>query len=288
MGLLLAYMANDSDRIACALHAARPLLHSKTQPHDSWGIGFYQGGEVLLQRRPKQNPLEVDFYEVCRPLRTDALLAHVRVGAPSSGKAKNENTHPFRFRSWLFAHHGRIENFEAVKEKLLDRTPDFLRRNIRGQTDSEHLFHLLLGELQEIGKLDDTAVTTESVRDAVRRTIASVGELSNSNTLGTLAIANGRILVATRGDRPVHVLRLQAIYDCPVCRDSAKPQTQLGKRIDHEHLRGVLLVADADPAMAARVHNLEPLGEGSFVSVSSTLNVEYEPIDVPLQFQPIS
>src|SRR5262245_42378080 len=105
MGRLFAYLANDPDRVRCALYPARKPLTVLEEPSvqfDSWGIGFYQG-EVLLQRRPKPPVLPLDFYEQSRMLRTDAIVGHVRAG--TVGKPKNENTHPFRFRSWLFAHH---------------------------------------------------------------------------------------------------------------------------------------------------------------------------------------
>ena len=52
-----------------------------------WGVGFYQGGEVLLQRRPKQGVGPLDFYEVLRDVRTDVLVAHLRKA--SVGDAKN-------------------------------------------------------------------------------------------------------------------------------------------------------------------------------------------------------
>src|SRR5437870_2250647 len=106
MSRLLAYMANDPQRVACALHSGRGLLVDETPNVDGWGVGFYQGGEVLLQRRPKPSTGPIDFYEIARDLRTDALIGHVRKG--TVGAAKNENTHPFRFRSWLFAHHGTV------------------------------------------------------------------------------------------------------------------------------------------------------------------------------------
>src|SRR5438552_3191036 len=104
MGRLFAYMANDPDRVRCALYPGRKQLVAATDPavaFDSWGIGFYQGDEVLLQRRPKPPAQPVDFYAVARELRTDLLIGHVRAG--TVGKPKNENTHPFRFRQWLFA-----------------------------------------------------------------------------------------------------------------------------------------------------------------------------------------
>ncbi len=210
MSRLFAYMGNDPDRVACALYSARKLLvadpadASPPAAFDSWGIGFYQG-EVLLQRRPKAPVEPVDFYAISKELRTDVIIGHVRAG--TFGKPKHENTHPFRFRSWLFAHHGSIPNFEQVQNRLLDAVPDFLRRNIRGQTDSEHLFHLLLAHLHEAGKLDDANVSPFIVREALRATLLQLEEWIGSDAARAsecaLAVTNGRILVATRHGKPV-------------------------------------------------------------------------------------
>jgi len=121
MGRLFAYVANDPDRVRCALYPARKLLRVDSHADvsfDSWGIGFYQG-EVLLQRRPKAPVDPVDFYEMSKELRTDCIVGHVRAG--TVGSPKNENTHPFRFRSWLFAHHGTLPAWGKIEAPLLEQ-----------------------------------------------------------------------------------------------------------------------------------------------------------------------
>jgi glutamine amidotransferase len=277
MSRLFAYMGNDPARVACALHSGRKLLVANADesaaPFDSWGIGFYQG-EVLLQRRPKAPVEPVDFYALSKDLRTDVIIGHVRSG--TVGKPKNENTHPFRFRSWLFAHHGTVPQFqERVREPLLAAVPDFLRRNIRGQTDSEHLFHLLLGHLHHAGRLDDGHVPTMVVREALRATFAQIeswiGEEEARAQECALAVTNGRILLATRHGRPVQLMRLESVIDCPVCRESTPPAGKPAKRVDHEHLRAVTLVADA-PAVAGSPWQEIP--DQSFVAVAHDLSVE--------------
>jgi glutamine amidotransferase len=282
MSRLFAYMANDPDRVRCALHPARRLLVADANVGDApahfdgWGIGFYQGGEILLQRRPKAPVEPVDFYAVARELRTDVIIGHVRAG--TVGKPKNENTHPFRFRSWLFAHHGTIPDFERVREEILAAIPDFLRRNIRGQTDSEHLFHLLLAFLHDAGKLDDVNVTTQAVRDAVRATLSLADKLvgpAAKESQCSLALTNGRLLIATRRGRPVHLMRIASLRDCAVCRDPAPMYGREPKRVDHEHLRSVTIVAD--PPSAAVSAPWEEVPDHTIVSVSHDLDVSFDP-----------
>lgn len=279
MSRLFAYLANDPDRTACALNPARKLLSTPTEPAiDGWGIGFYQGGEVLLQRRPKAPTEPVDFYSVARELRTDVIIGHVRAG--TVGKPKNENTHPFRFRSWLFAHHGTLPSFDSIQGELLASVPDFLRRNIRGQTDSEHLFHLFLACLHEAGRLDDPDVSTEVVREALRSSLARVAELAGEEAAAraecALAVTNGRVLVATRHGRPVHLFELRSLPDCAICRELAPQPGRAPKRVDHEHLRCVLVVADAPSP--GKSPGWREIDDRSFIAVEHDLRVEVSPL----------
>jgi glutamine amidotransferase len=279
MGRLFAYMANDSDRVRCALHAGRKLLVASAEPggtFDSWGIGFHQGGEVLLQRRPKPLTGSLDFYAVAEGLRTDILIGHARVG--TVGKPKDENTHPFRFRSWLFAHHGTLPSWSTIEAPVLADIPDFLRRNIRGQTDSEHLFHLVLSFLHGGGQLDDPSLSTDALIDAVRSALERIEGLAGAEAARAaecaLAITNGRILVVTRQGRPVHYTRTRSITDCPVCRETAPLVGRRPKRIDHEHLRSVVLVADAPDTLSAP---WQEVADRSFVAVSHDVDVKFIP-----------
>jgi glutamine amidotransferase len=282
MSRLFAYMGNDPDRVACALYSARKLLvadpaeYSPPAAFDSWGIGFYQG-EVLLQRRPKAPPEPVDFYAISKELRTDVVIGHVRAG--TFGKPKHENTHPFRFRSWLFAHHGSIPNFEQVQNRLLEAVPDFLRRNIRGQTDSEHLFHLFLAHLHEAGKLDDANVSPFIVREALRATLLQLEEWIGPDVARAaecaLAVTNGRILVATRHGKPVQLLRIESVSDCPVCREATPAPGKPYKRVDHEHLRAVTLVAEAPKQTGGP---WQEVPDDSFIAVAHDLSVQITPI----------
>ena len=95
---------------------------------------------------------EIDLYALVRELKADAMIA--RVGFGHQGNVSAENADPFRFRSWLFGSVGTLPGFEGFREKLLHAVPDFLRRNIRGTSASEHVFHLFLAYLHDAGLLD--------------------------------------------------------------------------------------------------------------------------------------
>jgi predicted glutamine amidotransferase len=68
-------------------------------------------------------------------IRSNLLIAHAR--GESREPRINDNTQPFRFRSWAFCHVGTLAAFDQIGDGLRSSIPDFMRRNIHGSTDSE-------------------------------------------------------------------------------------------------------------------------------------------------------
>ncbi len=90
-----------------------------------------------------------------------------------------EDADPFRFRSWLFGSISDVSAaaFEAVRERVLESTPAFLRRNVRGLSPSEHIFHLFLAFLHDAGLLDQPTPPPTAVHVALRNSLAFVDRL---------------------------------------------------------------------------------------------------------------
>jgi predicted glutamine amidotransferase len=201
MARLFGFIGNRSDIGPKVLKVEAQALraHGKGM---GWGFGFYQAGEVLLRRRPLDEHDTIDVASLTRDVRTDVLVGHVR--RPSIGDPSARNTHPFRHREWLFAHTGTIAQFDNLRDRLITSIPDFLMRNVRGDTDSELLFHLFLSFLHDAGKLSDT-VRAPDVIAALRSSIALVDHLcseegaQDAGPAGVL-ISNGEYIVGlTRG-----------------------------------------------------------------------------------------
>jgi glutamine amidotransferase len=243
---LVALLVNDPDRLECALMPARHALSSRTAGRpNGWGLGFVQGGDVLLQKRPRAESTEVDFYALARGLRADALVA--RAGLDEDARLSADNADPFRFRSWLFGSIGDSEGFDHVRERLLESVPDFLRRNIRGRSPSEHVFHLFLAFLHDAGLLEAPSPSPDAVSRALRESVAFVDRLLTAAGLASSRLAliatNGRLLAARANGRAVRYLDIQGILDCPVCRDRTD-QAGSVRRVSHEALRAIVVEAD--------------------------------------------
>ncbi|MDC0678081.1 MULTISPECIES: class II glutamine amidotransferase [Sorangium] len=166
-----------------------------------WGVGFYQGGEILLKRRPIDDRPEISLVDMTKDVRADILVAHVR--AATVGSLRTENTHPFRYRQWLFAHTGTVEGFARLRNQLSDSLPQFLQRDVRGETDSEILFHLFLSFLHDSGQLDRPNVDAASARTALRSSIALVDRLCAEEGAGpsamNIVVTNPEYLLAAHG-----------------------------------------------------------------------------------------
>lgn len=208
MGRLIGYMANRTDRLAEALTEEQVAVGpASANDADSWGLGFYQGGEVLHKKRPKSS-LERDKLEwrdVAGNVRSDCAIVHFRTA--TVGDYRAENTHPFRMRQWLFAHNGTVNGFEAIREGLLAPMPDFLARNIRGTTDSEHVFHGLLSFLHDSGQLDNPDIDAKTVLGAIRSTISLidrlVSEIGAPEATLNFVLTNGRQMFGVRRGAPM-------------------------------------------------------------------------------------
>ena len=229
----------------CALFSARGALYSHTEGSlDGWGLGFVQAGDVLLQKRPRANTSEVDFYALAKDLRADALIG--RVGLGEGGNIVAEDADPFRFRSWLFGSVGHVSSngFAGIRERVLESIPDFLRRNIRGKSPSEHIFHLFLAFMHDAGTLDNTSPPPAAVRLAVRNSVVFLDRLlagTGSEPMNIALVAtNGRCFLAASCGQPVQYLEVEGISDCPVCH-GRNDLGRDGRRIPHDALRAIVV-----------------------------------------------
>ncbi|MGD8861523.1 MAG: class II glutamine amidotransferase [Myxococcales bacterium] len=223
MSLLLACMINRADLLGEALLEEREAL-APVLPDGAGGCGagFYQAGEVLLRKRPRPIDGKVDWAGVLDGVRSDLVVAHVRDREQSSTSA--DDTQPFRMRQWLMAHVGEIAAANAMRDRLLSSLPDFVRRNVRGESDSELLFHVLLSFLHDGGQLDTLDASDAAVVSALRSTATLIDR--HARELGapapglTLVLENGRQLYAMRRGAPLWIVERERLAG----RDSGAPR----------------------------------------------------------------
>ena len=167
---------------------------------DGFGIGWYV---------PELNYEPITFVSVnpawsnrnlrnlAPKIKTDCMVAHVR--AASVGDVSESNCHPFQYKNILMAHNGGIEEFQKVKRKIREPLTDELYNWIKGQTDSEHIFALVLHNLFK----NHQVVSPDAVVDSFEKTFVTIKKLMSENEITEAAylnmvFTNGLFLVATR------------------------------------------------------------------------------------------
>ncbi len=206
MARLFGLIGNRADLTPRVLAFEREALrvHARNAPL-GWGIGFYQSGEVLMRRRPIDEHETIDVATNAADVRGDVVLGHVR--SATVGTMRTENTHPFRYRQWLFAQTGTLPVFADARDRLLSAVPEFLRSGIRGDTDAEVTFYIFLSFLHDHAQLSDGHVVEPSfVRDALRSTLALVdgmaAEFGAEPGRLNIAVTDGENMVLShRGER---------------------------------------------------------------------------------------
>jgi glutamine amidotransferase len=199
MARLFGLIGNRADLAARVLASEVDALRVQSKGTAlGWGIGFYQGGEVLMRRRPIDDHATVEIAKVAGDVRADVLVGHVRNA--TVGSLRTENTHPFRYRQWLFAQTGTLPSFEAIRERLVSSVPEFLRSSIRGESDAEILFYVFLSFLHDAGRLNDGISEPSHVRDALRSCVAVVdglaAEVGGTSSLVNVLVSNGENIFA--------------------------------------------------------------------------------------------
>jgi predicted glutamine amidotransferase len=275
MSVALAVLTSDPNLLRCELSRLERQVGLRDEGRaDAVGIGAYADDDVLLRRFPSGKELTLEA--LAPPHESEALLFHAR--RLPLGLSLEENTQPFRSRRWLFAHQGTLEHFSELRTRLLAPLPDHIKRQIRGETDSEVAFALFLHRLWETGRMDDSrleaevagGVLADTARELARASVAAgAARASTVNLLAT----NGFILVASRlGELPLYYTRLEGTDACEVCGVTpATPETNPAVPA-HRRRRSVVVASHV-----RRPAGWVELAEGTTLAVSEDLRVRHLP-----------
>jgi predicted glutamine amidotransferase len=274
MSVLLAVLTSDPNLMRCELGRleGQVSLRPEEGRANAVGTGACSQGDVLLRRLPPD--ADSSLASLAPRHETEALLLHAR--RLPVGLSLEENTQPFRSRHWLFAHAGVLEDFERLRPALLAGVPDFLRRQIRGETDSEVAFACFLKRLWEAGLEDDPGVAPERVGRVLAETARELSQASvragaaRTSTLNLVA-TNGGVLAATRlGAQPLYSTRLEGTDTCATCGLSPEtPETDRGTAA-HRRRHTVAVASRLE-----RTAGWAELAEGTTLVVGTDLKVTH-------------
>ncbi len=141
--------------------------------------------------------------ELADCIESSTVFGHVRAASPGS-VVSHENCHPFKYGRLVFMHNGHVEQFSTsqFKRLLLTRLTDDAFKFIKGLTDSEHVFALLLTHLSDPGR--STPFHPNELMAAVTKTLKVIEELLVTSkimdgfTSLNLALTDGETIITLR------------------------------------------------------------------------------------------
>lgn len=179
-------------------------FHSRDQEEplngDGFGIAWYapeMSPEPALFRSVTPAWNNSNLLELARVVQSPLIFAHVRAASKHGGQSE-ANCHPFRSGPYAFMHNGDIGDFPLLRRPLLESVGDRAFACVQGNTDSEHLFALVVDELEKA-----TATGIGRLADALDGAVARIVALARKHGDGAfsylnLALTDGESAVACR------------------------------------------------------------------------------------------
>ena len=164
---------------------------------DGWGIAVFRGDIPIIEKAPRKAAEDRIFDKFACSIRGKMLIAHVRNA--STGNNKLTNTHPFSMDNWVFAHNGIISN----KQELENYIVPYLKEKIRGDTDSERYFALILSNFIKDGISSNSEI--HDLFASLKSSIQIVRNKIGGNGLNFL-LSNGKLLFVYKNGRDLYYL----------------------------------------------------------------------------------
>lgn len=216
---LYGFRATEPTKVECTLvHAQNALMvqseadRSGKSHANGWGVATFEDGEPHIERQAWAAYHGEHFRRAAARIYSKQVMAHVRratVGTPSLA-----NTHPFVDGGWVLMHNGTLPHFDQIRPLLLEEVPANRRGLIVGQTDSEHVLHLIRARQIAFPH----RATFDIVRDAAVWLATAVRTVDPEARLGlNLILTDGREMIGTRVGRPLQYVERDGVHDCEIC-----------------------------------------------------------------------
>jgi glutamine amidotransferase len=224
---LYGFHASQPTKVECSLVYAQNALLSQSAsderglPHpDGWGIASYQDGVPHVQRRARAAFEDLHFGMTAERSYARTVVAHVRQA--TVGPLALENTQPFVYGRWVFAHNGTLRAIDSLGPELDAETAPDLLAGRRGATDSEVVFYWLLSRMREAGIGEIEPAEPAAVSDVLSAGVSELSERSEAAgetkpTRLNIILTDGSMLLATRWRHSLYWVARHGIRDCEIC-----------------------------------------------------------------------
>jgi glutamine amidotransferase len=167
----------------------------------AWDPGSHRAERPYSYRSTTLPLFDPNLRSLADKVRASCALAHVR-GVPfevHDGYGEH-NLHPFQYEgfAWAMAHNGWLHGYPSMRQSLLGHIRPDIAPRMRGTTDSEGVYALVMSLLEDTGSGDPDALIA-ALLAALRivRQVRLARGLHHGSALN-LFFANGRDCVALR------------------------------------------------------------------------------------------
>lgn len=161
----IAYLGPDTNLRYVLLESDHNLMQQAWQPRelreavlnaDGFGLGWYnENGQVARYRAVIPIWNDANLPDLLGSFERPLWLAMVRSATPGLGLGI-ENTQPYTYSGWQFLHNGYIRNFnQGIRQQIRKEISAEIENNIRGTTDSEYLFALIMHYFENTGDISN-------------------------------------------------------------------------------------------------------------------------------------
>ncbi len=220
---------------------------------DGFGVGWYHPHKEINPYTYKNIlPIwsDINLPQLSRYVESGCVLGYVRSATPPLA-VDLSNCQPFTNERLLFIHNGFINNFrKTLYRPIRNSLNDCAYQLVQGTTDSEHIFALLLHELQTFPDI--------TLKTALAHALTKLTQLAKSHSVyfsANIVISDGKQLVASRYSNRAPTPTLYWLRDDPLYPDA--------------------VIIASEPLFDG---NWNSCPEHSIISVGETLEVHIAPV----------
>ncbi|HHP7231738.1 MAG TPA: ergothioneine biosynthesis protein EgtC [Xenococcaceae cyanobacterium] len=202
---LLAYIGSKLQLDTLLYKPEHSLINQSYQPQemtagvlnaDGFGLGWYHSEKQDLPYTYKHTlPIwsDINLHQLARYVESNCFLGYVRSATPGL-PVDLINCQPFTEHNLMFIHNGYIDKFRpTLYRPIRNLLNDYTYRAIHGTTDSEHIFALIVNQLQNEPKA--------SIEIALKKALQQLEALAEQDQIyvsANIILADGDRLIASR------------------------------------------------------------------------------------------
>jgi glutamine amidotransferase len=200
---LVGYLGNSIRLDELFYKKEHSLYHQSYNPQelksggvcaDGVGVGWYdEAGKPFIYRNTIPMWNDPNLKELSQYVQSACAVGNVRL-AGTGESLDISNCHPFRSGKLLFVHNGEIANFlETLYRPIRESLSDSTYRLIKGMTDSEHIFALLVEMWQSSPQ--------STLLEALRATLQKLSDLAkeyDTSFSANVIVSDGKAIAACR------------------------------------------------------------------------------------------